>query len=271
MKQITMNDLLQADGTFDYRRYQQAAENYWKYGRLEHLDSLLGQSPRAPEQPRQVSRSPEDSITISEESMKKMEEMRADRVSLEGMEYINPMEHRFHLTGAATYVARLSEIGEELWKQGKGTDMGRMGDAYHILQEEIVSRYSDPDYKPAIVVEKGGRKAHLMTMEEEIAMLDEAYGSIAEFRAASAKIMAKFKGKAELAEELYHKTKQGYLDAKGTPSLEKLKEKVRKAQGLKAIKADGNLQSQKAGALQGQRIDLRGKQGMFLAGFMAFR
>lgn len=271
MKEITMNDLLQADGTFDYQRYLQATENYWNHGRMENLALLSDKSPADCEQPKQVFAGSKDCITISEESLKKMEEMRANRVSLEGVEYLNPKEHKLNLTGTITYVAKLSEIGEELWKKGEGTDAERMGNAYHVLRKEIVSRYSDPDYKPAIVVEDGGKKAHFMTMEEEIAMLDEAYGSITEFRATSAKIMAKFKGKPEFAEELYHKTEQEYFAAKGTEPLEQIKQKAGRGQSRKAAQGLWNMQSQKAKVLQGQRIDLREKQRMFPAGFLAVR
>ena len=226
MKEIGMKELIREDGTFDFKRYQTLAGNYWEHGRFQSGASLLGKSPQPEKKPQQIKLDCKDSITISQESRKRMEEMKENRINLTDMEYVNASEHKFNMTGVVTYVAKLSEVGETLMKQGGAKGASLMGSAYDILRDEIISRYSDPDYQPDIVVEEGGETAHFMTMEEELAILDQAYENIAEFHAVSAKQMAKFKGNYQIAEDIYQRTKEEYLAAREARSLEKLKQKV---------------------------------------------
>lgn len=222
MKQISMNDLLREDGTFDYQRYQKAADN-WAYGRIQG-DGLLNQKHQQNTEMQKVNIKGKDSVFISEEGMKMLHEMQNNRVNTDDMEYIDPLEYRQNMTGVVTYIAGLSEVGEAIWKSGRN-GAEAIGSAYDILRGEIENRYNAPDYKPAIVVEEDGVTAHLMTKEEELAILDEAYENIAEFKAVSAREMERFKG-GQLPQEAYEKTKQAYLAAREARNMEKLKEKV---------------------------------------------
>ena len=75
MKEIGMKELIREDGTFDFKRYQTLAGNYWEHGRFQSCASLLGKSPQPEKKPQQIKLDCKDSITISQESRKRMEEM----------------------------------------------------------------------------------------------------------------------------------------------------------------------------------------------------
>lgn len=247
MSQITMSDLLRADGTFDYQRYRTAADNWSKYGRTANIN-LFEQVNTAETKLQRVDTVLKDKVSISQEGMEKMREMQKNRVKIEDVEYIDPFEYAHSMTGMVTYSARLGEVSQEVSKSyhqsegaqdlaGKVTVLGK---AYSILREEIEARYDDPEYKPSIVVEADGATAHLMTKEEEIAMLDEAYEAHAEFAASSAKVMAeiaeKFGGDSRysgLGDEIHDKVKETYMAAKEEENLQKLKEKVDSIQDYK--------------------------------------
>ena len=159
--------------------------------------------------------------------MEKLRQMQENRFKLDDMEYIDPFEYKQNITGVVTYVAALAEVGEKILKQGNtGSTASVMGSAYAILREEIESRYANPDYNPAIVIEEDGVTAHLMTKEEEIALLDKAYENVAEAHAYSKKYMAQFQGKHNIADEIYERTKREYMAEKERRYMERLKQKV---------------------------------------------
>lgn len=99
-----------------------------------------------------------DTVTISEEGMRQLQEMRENRKPFE--EWIGWIRlNTARLAWApVTYVAALAEVGEDLnaYKIGEWTKASTMGTAYGVLRAEIESRYDDPDYQPAIVVEEDG-------------------------------------------------------------------------------------------------------------------
>ncbi|MCI8484255.1 MAG: hypothetical protein HFH41_07940 [Lachnospiraceae bacterium] len=229
MGEITIQSLMREDGTFDYKRYQQAVRNWEEYGRFQGC-GLLGKPAKQEQELKQISlgQGNRDQVFLSEEGLAMMKEMQENRKTTEDMEWVKPFS--MNMTGTVTYVARLTEVGEELLTKGQERGAGLMGSAYDILRKEIVARYADPDYKPAIVVEEDGVTAHLMTAEEEIKILDEAYESIAEFQAASAREMAKFRGDHKFAQKIYEETKQEYLSAREAKYMDRLKQKVERIQ-----------------------------------------
>lgn len=114
-----------------------------------------------------------DTVTISEEGMRQLQEMRENRKPFEDVDWLDPFEHSQIGVGTVTYVAALAEVGEDLnaYKTGEWTKASTMGTAYGVLRAEIESRYDDPDYQPAIVVEEDGVTAHLMTREKSLQSL----------------------------------------------------------------------------------------------------
>lgn len=231
MGEITIQNLIREDGTFDYKQYQRAVRNWEEYGRFQGC-SLLEKPAKQGQELRQMNQGQgrRDQVFLSEEGLAMMKEMQENRVSMKDVEWMNPLSNPMNLTGTVTYLAKLSEVGEELMAKGHGKGASLMGSAYDILRKEIVDRYANPDYRPAIVVEEDGVTAHLMTAEEEIGILDEAYESIAEAQAVSAKMMAKFHGNHKSAQEIYEKTKQEYLSARDAKYMDQLKQKVERIQ-----------------------------------------
>lgn len=233
MGQITVYDLMDKNGRFDYGKYREAADNWSKMrtGSVENIMQKAGQETK-----RLAAFEPgnKDTVTISEEGMRQLREMQEKRQLLEDVDWLDPFEHSQIGVNVTTYIAALAEVGEDIneYKTEKGTKASTMGTAYGVLRAEIESRYADPDYKPAIVVEEDGVTAHLMTKEEELAILDEAYDYIAEGAAVTAKNMAEFQknfGKGQTwysPEEAYQRVKEEYESEKRNQDLEKIRQKL---------------------------------------------
>lgn len=231
MGQISVYDLMDSNGKFDYGKYREAADN-WSKMRIGAMKNIMQDPAKQAKQQEVFRQGPKDMIAISEEGMQKMKEMQANRQPVEDADWLDPFAHEQIGVNVATYVAALAEVGGELnAHQGlQNSGSGTMGAAYGALRAEIESRYADPNYKRRIVVEEDGVTAHLMTKEEEIALLDEAYDSVAESAAMSAKFTAEFQrmsGKAQSpSEERYQKVKESYETAKRNQNLEKLRQKL---------------------------------------------
>lgn len=241
MGQITVYDLMDSNGKFDYGKYREAANN-WSKMRTGAMKNIMQDPTKQAKQPETFWQGAKDTITISEEGMQKMKEMQANRQPVEDVDWLDPFAHEQIGVNVTTYVAALAEVGEDInaYTGLKNSGAGTMGAAYGALRAEIESRYADPNYKPRIVVEEDGVTAHLMTKEEEIALLDEAYDSVAEGAAMSAKFTAEFermRGKVQSpSEERYQKVKESYETAKREQNLEKLRQKLEESH-----KSDGEI------------------------------
>lgn len=233
MGKITVYDLMDNNGKFDYGKYREAADN-WSKMRLNSMGNIMQSEGLNTKLPEIFWKEKPDTVTISEEGMRQLQEMRENRKPFEDVDWLDPFEHSQIGVGTVTYVAALAEVGEDLnaYKTGEWTKASTMGTAYGVLRAEIESRYDDPDYQPAIVVEEDGVTAHLMTREEELAILDEAYDSVAESAAVSAKHMAEFqknlgKGNGGLtSEEIYQRVMEKYESEKRNQDLEKIRQKL---------------------------------------------
>ncbi len=231
MGQITVYDLMDSNGKFDYRKYREAADN-WSKMRIGAIKNIMQDPAKQAKQPETFWQGAKDMITISEEGMQKMKEMQARRQPVEDVDWLDPFAQEQIGVNVTTYVAALAEVGKDInsYKGLQNSGAGTMGAAYGALRAEIESRYADPNYKRRIVVEEDGVTAHLMTKEEEIALLDEAYDSVAEGAALSAKFTAEFqrlRGNVQNpSEERYQRVKDEYEAAKKSRNLEKLRQKL---------------------------------------------
>lgn len=233
MGQITVYDLMDKNGRFDYGKYREAVDN-WSKMRLGSAGDIMQNAGQATKQLEAFRSGIEDTVTISEEGMRQLREMQDNRQPWEDLDWLDPFEHSQIGVNITTYIAALAEVGEKLneYKTEKGTKASTMGTAYGVLRAEIESRYDDPDYKPPIVVEEDGGTAHLMTKEEEIALLDEAYDSIAESAAVTAKNMAEFQKRIgngrvwDSPEEIYQRVREEYEAEKQNQDLEKIRQKL---------------------------------------------
>lgn len=233
MGRITVYDLMDKNGRFDYGKYREAADN-WSKMRLGSAENIIQKAGQETKQLVTFQPGIKDTVTISEEGMRQLREMQENRQPVEDVDWLDPFEHSQIGVNVTTYIAALAEVGENLneYKTEKGTKASTMGTAYGVLRAEIESRYDDPDYQPAIVVEEDGTTAHLMTKEEEMALLDEAYDYIAEGAAVTAKNMAEFQknfGNGHVwnsPEEIYQRVREEYETEKRNQDLEKIRQKL---------------------------------------------
>lgn len=227
MKEITVRDLIRADGTLDRGRLSRALGN--GVNRTDFLNEDPGWFKKPSEQ-QQISVG--DQVSISESGMEQMRKMRANRQG-DTEEYIKGsfQSVQYNLTGAATYVGKLSKIAGTISRGENGFEehVTSFAMAYQQLKEEIHEKYS-ADAPIQIVSDENGED-HIMTEEEEMAMLDEAYENITTFMSTSARIIAE--GRAhrgglpvDLTEEVQKKVAAAYEKAISEKNLEAIKEKL---------------------------------------------
>ena len=112
MAKITVYDLMDKNGRFDYGKYREAADN-WSKMRFNSVESMqsFGQKTKQTEIFWQGGK---DTVTISEEGMRQLQEMQENRQPFEDVDWLDPFEHSQIGVGVVTYVAALAEVGEEL-------------------------------------------------------------------------------------------------------------------------------------------------------------
>lgn len=185
MGQITVNDLIRSDGTFDYQRYCTATDNWSNYGKCQFADIDLFQKAEETKSAEKSYLNIEDTITISEQGMKKLKEMQENRVDNSKKECINPFKYEMIGINVTTYIATLASQRDKIIQASSEANHLKnknsvLPDAYETLRDQIEKTYADSENKPRIVVDHGGKTAHLMTKEEEVSILDEAYKKMTE-------------------------------------------------------------------------------------------
>lgn len=95
---------------------------------------------------------------------------------------------QYNLTGAVTYVGKLSKIAGKIAKGENGFEehVTSFAMAYQELKDEIHKKYSAG--APVQIATNENGEEYVMTEEEEIEMLDEAYKNITTFMSGTARI-----------------------------------------------------------------------------------
>lgn len=227
MKEITMHDLIRADGTLDGTRLARALGNGLSQADLFNDDlSWL----EKPSEQKQISVG--DQVSISETGMKQLLAMQANRKE-DTEEYIkDPFQSvQYNLCGMVTYVGKLSKIAGKISRGESGFEdhVTSFATAYQILRDEIHEKYS-ANAPIQIGSDENGEK-HIMTEEEEMAMLDEAYKNITTFMSTTARVVAEGRARRgglpdDLTEEVEKKVAMAYEKAISEQNLQAIKEKL---------------------------------------------
>lgn len=227
MREITVHDLVRTDGTLDRDRLSRALGN--GVNRTDFLNGNPGWFKKPSEQ-KHVSFG--DHVSISETGMKQMLEMQANRQE-STEEYIKePFQSvQYNLTGVVTYVGKLSKIAGKIAKGENGFEehVTSFAMAYQELKDEIHKKYSSG--APVQIATNEYGEEYVMTEEEEIEMLDEAYKNITTFMSETARIIAEERARRgglprDLTEEIQKKVAMAYEKAISEKNLAAIKEKL---------------------------------------------
>lgn len=227
MKEITVHDLIRADGTLDRERLSRALGN--GVNRTDFLNDDPGWFKKPSEQKRI---SVGDQVSISETGMKQLLAMQANRKE-DTEEYIkDPFQSvQYNLAGAVTYMGKLSKIAGNISKGENGFEehVTSFAMAYQELKDEIHKKYSAG--APAQIATNQNGEEYVMTEEEEMAMLDEAYKNITTFMSTTARVVAEGRARRgglpdDLTEEVEKKAAMAYEKAISEQNLQAIKEKL---------------------------------------------
>ena len=227
VKEITVHDLIRADGTLDRERLSRALGN--GVNRTDFLNDDPGWFKKPSEQKRI---SVGDQVSISETGMKQLLAMQANRKE-DTEEYIkDPFQSvQYNLAGAATYMGKLSKIAGNISKGENGFEehVTSFAMAYQELKDEIHKKYSAG--APAQIATNQNGEEYVMTEEEEMAMLDEAYKNITTFMSTTARVVAEGRARRgelpdDLTEEVEKKAAMAYEKAISERNLQAIKEKL---------------------------------------------
>lgn len=243
MREITLHDLVRVDGTVDRERLSRALGNGVNYKDFLHDDSGWLE-PTVEQDQLAVG----DQVSISEAGRKQMQEMRAKSVGNAEEEYIkNPFQSvQYNLTGAVTYVGKLSKIAGNISKGENGFEehVSSFAMAYQQLRDEIKEKYAEG--APVQIGVNDDGEEYIMTEEDEIAMLDEAYENITVFMSTTARIIAEGRARRgglplDLTEEVQKKVEMAYRKAISDKNLQAIKGKLENENGVKEHTLDFGL------------------------------